>query len=601
MSANLEGLGLIWTNGRRATVATLAALFAILALATGANAATYTPNTTDDDLFGSGSQCTADPTAQAEGACSLREAVDAANDNPGDDVIALEGKTYELSPEGITLSIEKADQASRGGKLLIRGTSARQTIVDGNADDEFGTRPFTFEPGANAELRDLSVTGGNGCAENNDCPGFGVGGAIILLHNGEEGRDDPSLLLSRVRVFGNSARDGGAIFNQGKVTLVQSLIDRNVATAYGGGIDNGDELTLANSTISGNEADGSDGPATGDGGGIRNSGFYDEGGTTQAFTKTEIPEEAPFLRADNSTIAFNKASGNGGGVATRVSDGCISALQSVGGCQKGDPGAYAHFHNTIVSDNTADADRNCSGNQPAGSGGETSSEGYNLEDGDSCLFTSTGDKDAASKLGALADNGGGTNTHALAADSAAVNAAESDGCPSVDQRDVARPQDGKCDIGAFERVPDPPQQTAPQQQTPAAQGPRCLDTLPPITDLHREGMRLTRRSLRLSGTSRDQGAPCASGVFRIEVSLARVSGTDLNCRFLRRSNRFVLSPFMNCRQSIRFVARGTTQWAFRFRVALPPGQYRVQARGYDEARNKETPKKRRNIVPFTVR
>jgi len=36
-------------------------------------------------------------------------------------------------------------------------------------------------------------------------------------------------------------------------------------------------------------------------------------------------------------------------------------------------------------------------------------------------------------------------------------------------------------------------------------------------------------------------------------------------------------------------------------VKLKPGKYRAQARGYDEVRNKETPKKRVNIVVFTVK
>jgi hypothetical protein len=58
---------------------------------------------------------------------------------------------------------------------------------------------------------------------------------------------------------------------------------------------------------------------------------------------------------------------------------------------------------------------------------------------------------------------------------------------------------------------------------------------------------------------------------------------------------------MNCRQPILFIADGTTQWQFRFRVKLKPGKYRAQARGYDEVRNKETPKKRQNIVVFTVK
>jgi hypothetical protein len=55
-------------------------------------------------------------------------------------------------------------------------------------------------------------------------------------------------------------------------------------------------------------------------------------------------------------------------------------------------------------------------------------------------------------LGALADNGGPTNTHALGATSPAIGAASQapDRCTGTDQRGVARPQGGACDIGAYE-------------------------------------------------------------------------------------------------------------------------------------------------------
>ena len=54
-------------------------------------------------------------------------------------------------------------------------------------------------------------------------------------------------------------------------------------------------------------------------------------------------------------------------------------------------------------------------------------------------------------LGALTNNGGPTNTHALAANSPAVNAGDPANCQATDQRAVARPA-GNCDIGAFEYV-----------------------------------------------------------------------------------------------------------------------------------------------------
>ena len=86
------------------------------------------------------------------------------------------------------------------------------------------------------------------------------------------------------------------------------------------------------------------------------------------------------------------------------------------------------------------------------------------------------------------------------------------------------------------------------------------------------------------------------------MSLARVQGrTGVNCRFIRKRNRYTLTGRKNCRRPTLFRAKGTARWKFQFDVPLKPGLYRAQARGTDRARNKETPSKRRNIVFFSVR
>jgi hypothetical protein len=56
----------------------------------------------------------------------------------------------------------------------------------------------------------------------------------------------------------------------------------------------------------------------------------------------------------------------------------------------------------------------------------------------------------AAGIGALADNGGPTWTHALGAGSPAIDAASDAACPATDQRGVARPQGARCDIGSYE-------------------------------------------------------------------------------------------------------------------------------------------------------
>lgn len=108
------------------------------------------------------------------------------------------------------------------------------------------------------------------------------------------------------------------------------------------------------------------------------------------------------------------------------------------------------FKSTLVAHNE---DANCTNN-----GGTLTSEGYNLEFGDTCVFTTTGDiTDTNPLLGPLADNGGpstgsgqATLTHALLESSPAVDNGAISGYPITDQRGVPRPQGGRCDIGAHE-------------------------------------------------------------------------------------------------------------------------------------------------------
>jgi hypothetical protein len=133
-------------------------------------------------------------------------------------------------------------------------------------------------------------------------------------------------------------------------------------------------------------------------------------------------------------------------------------------------------------------------------------------------------------------------------------------------------------------------------------GRTCRDRLAPITNFHRRDLGVSGSVVSMKGTSRDRGKPCRSGIRVVQVSLARVSGlTGVNCRFVRFRNRYAITPRQNCRKPVLFTATGKKKWKFSFRLHLPPGRYRAQARATDRARNKETPRKRRNIVIFVVR
>jgi hypothetical protein len=85
------------------------------------------------------------------------------------------------------------------------------------------------------------------------------------------------------------------------------------------------------------------------------------------------------------------------------------------------------------------------------------SGGGNVESpGDTCLFDDPTDQANVSALNlgldALADNGGGTDTHMLLSGSAAIDAAVFANCPMEDQRGFSRPEPGgtACDAGAVE-------------------------------------------------------------------------------------------------------------------------------------------------------
>src|SRR5262249_28196708 len=104
------------------------------------------------------------------------------------------------------------------------------------------------------------------------------------------------------------------------------------------------------------------------------------------------------------------------------------------------------LRNNILAANVANgAPNNCVAALTSGGG--------NLEDTapSQCGLTGPGDRAGVSPLlGGIGNNGGPTLTQQLLAGSPAIDAGTGSGCPSTDQRGVARPIGGACDIGAYE-------------------------------------------------------------------------------------------------------------------------------------------------------
>ena len=158
---------------------------------------------------------------------------------------------------------------------------------------------------------------------------------------------------------------------------------------------------------------------SGIGGGIVNTGngsldvgsstLSNNSATSSAVTAGGAIGGAGEINVFNSTISGNSAVGNGGGIgltggAARLNNVTLAfnASSSLGGPFYADAGALISFSNSLLSDNTSDAD-NC---------GNVTSLGYNLFQNAICQPVASDIIDEP-LIGLLAANGGPTLTHAL--------------------------------------------------------------------------------------------------------------------------------------------------------------------------------------------
>jgi hypothetical protein len=215
-------------------LATATAL-ALLGAASSAQAATrsFTVNDHADAALAnpSGKACV----SKASGKCTLRAAVQAADNLTGTVVVKLGRGTYNLtipSTGAADPSTGDLDLAS-GVSLTVDGKGAGSTTID----VKDGDRAFTVGAGASLTVSSLTITGGDAnvlpTSSNFKSTGSDDGGAIY---------SEGSLLVSHAALTSDQALDyGGAIYVGSGATstrIVNSTISRDLA-AYdrGGGID----------------------------------------------------------------------------------------------------------------------------------------------------------------------------------------------------------------------------------------------------------------------------------------------------------------------------------------------------------------------------
>ncbi len=392
----------------------------------------------------------------ADDDCSLRGAIIKANSHVGADTITLPAGTYTLAIAGADEENAATGDLDITEDLTLVGKSQLTTIVDANGID----RVFDIFAPAHVSFSAIQIQGGNVIgqggggirnqghltlqdvmliANHTSTAGgalWSTTGAWATLQNvsiannsafagGGIFSDDGTVIINGASLSFDTASLGGGIYAGGTMTATDVVITAETATNQGGGIYNVGRLTLTNATITSNQAN------TLDGGGL-----YLHGESTLT----------------NVTVSGNAApAGRGGGI---FKPGLMSAtLTNVtladNSASAGNGGGLFRNEGTLTLKNTLVTDSPTGGN----CSGTLTSQGHNLSSDDSCALSLSqpGDLNTTDPLlGALQDNGGYTQTHALAGNSPALDAGDDTGCPATDQRGLARPKGTHCDIGAFE-------------------------------------------------------------------------------------------------------------------------------------------------------
>ena len=182
--------------------------------------------------------CTGFPMS-ASNEAELQEAIDCFN-------AETTAGTYTINLSNdiaLTASLGGIDNVTQGAILELDGNSF---TIDGQ--DTAGLRPLAVFTDTVASFVDLTVTGGNVDSITDASRNRTSGGAIINFG---------SLTLDNVTIVGNSSEDwGGGIFSEEDSTLVvrNSTIQDNSAGEDGGGIQNFGDMTIEDSLIYRNSA-----------------------------------------------------------------------------------------------------------------------------------------------------------------------------------------------------------------------------------------------------------------------------------------------------------------------------------------------------------
>lgn len=357
-------------------------------------------------------------------ACNLHDAIVAANtDSRTGACRAGSGVDTIYLTEDVTLSEElpiiKSVIAIDGAGYTISGANRLKIF-------RVGERPFGHDNGE-AEIK-LTI---NRLTIKESRSG-GAGSALFVALGAKAD-------IYHSQITDNAARDGGAIFNLGDLTIVNSSLSDNLAMSSGGAVKNHGSATLkiVNSTFRNNAAGYqagaifSSGPAT-----IKSSSFV----RNSAVEGGAIFVENDDLTISNSTFSENMGALSGGALHLLQSIATVSHItvygnESRSGGRIFQYGGTVKLYNSIVGGSIDGAD--CVGQF-------AENHGNLIEDG-SC-------EPAYADAPLLQRLTGSPAYHPLLAGSPAVDAAEDKYCTRYDQLGNSRYATGDCDVGAVETI-----------------------------------------------------------------------------------------------------------------------------------------------------
>ena len=336
-------------------------------------------------------------TISVGGGCTLVDAITAANNDAvtGGCTAGSGADSIEL-PFGSTTTLTTVNNNTYGPTGLPVITSEIFIFRGGAITRDSNAPPFRIlaVSAAGKLTGSLTVSGGLARFASEDMEAAGGGiynrGRILLLEstisgNTADGRgggihNEGTLIFDgTVLVSGNTAGSGGGIFNQGTLTFTRSTVEGNSAryrcgggifsvgedvtltdstisgntAVCGGGIHNRGTLTLTNSVVSSNTAAGNGGPnqkyGAGNGGGIYS--------TRRFVSDLHIYFYPPSLTLNSSTVSGNKAVRGGGilnGGTLTLTNSALegNSAEVSGGAIRNDDGILT-LTGSAVSGNTA--------------------------------------------------------------------------------------------------------------------------------------------------------------------------------------------------------------------------------------------------------